>query len=386
MEQPKHFQPPAGFRATLTRGAHGLLRISFTFAVIAGAVLAVQFGAAELSRRAEAAPSPDPASSLPVQIRPVERLGGYTVTRAFIGQIETQRNVTVSFELPGRLADVFVDEGDHVVAGEMIARQDTALLEAEHAQLLASRSATRAQLTFAEQTVERNEELQRRGFAPQAGVDEAQARRDELLGRMAEINAGLDSVDIRLRKTKLQAPFAGRVTVRNVDGGEVLGASQPVISLVELSAPQIRVGLPLDIDETILDEVQVEVAGQVYPARMTSLRPDVDPVTRTRTALFAVDTDRLLTVGQTAQLNLQHRIAADGFWVPVASLKEGVRGQWTLLAVDEAQSVRAAQVEILHAESNRVYVRAGLPNGTPLIDVGPQRVTVGQRVIPNFSE
>lgn len=386
MEQPKHSQSPAGFAATMTRLAHGLLRISLTFGVIAGAALAVQFGAAELSRRAEAAPSPDSASPLPVQIKPVERMSGYTVTRAFIGQIEAQRNLTVSFELPGRLADVFVDEGDHVVAGEMIARQDTALLEAEHAQLLASRSATRAQLTFAEQTVERNEELQRRGFAPQAGVDEAQARRDELLGRMAEINAGLASVDIRLRKTKLQAPFAGRVTARNVDGGEALAASQPVISLVELSAPQIRVGLPLDIDDRILDEVQIKVAGQEYPARLTSLRPDIDPVTRTRTALFTVDSDRLLTVGQTAKLILQHRISADGFWVPVASLKEGVRGQWTLLAVDEAQSVRAAQVEILHAESNRVYVRAGLPDGTPLIDVGPQRVTVGQRVIPNFSE
>ena len=45
-----------------------------------------------------------------------------------------------------------------------------------------------------------------------------------------------------------------------------------------------------------------------------------------------------------------------------------------------AGTVRAAPVEILHAESERVFVRAALPTGTLLINEGPQRVTVGQQV------
>ena len=51
--------------------------------------------------------------------------------RAFVGQNEPQRTVTVSFELPGQLASISADEGDSVSQGQIIARQDTSLLEAE---------------------------------------------------------------------------------------------------------------------------------------------------------------------------------------------------------------------------------------------------------------
>ena len=105
-----------------------------------------------------------------------------------------------------------------------------------------------------------------------------------------------------------------------------------------------------------------------------------DPVTRTRTAIFAIEGDTALTFGQTARLLVREDVPAEGLWIPTTSLKEGVRGQWTILMVDPEDTVRAAVVEILHAESTRVFVRGGFPDGTKLIDEGPQRVTVGQKV------
>ena len=77
---------------------------------------------------------------------------------------------------------------------------------------------------------------------------------------------------------------------------------------------------------------------------------------------------------------IEESVEAAGIWVPTTSLKEGVRGQWTMLVVDAENVVRQASVEILHAESTRVFVRGAFPAGMRLIDAGPQRVTVGQRV------
>ncbi len=386
MDQTRNTPKPIGIRTALAKATRLVFRTTLTLAVIAGAAVAVQYGASELTRRAEAAPSPDPAPAIPVSATPLVRESGYDVERAFIGQVEAQKTVNVSFELSGLLADVLVDEGDSVTRGQLLARQDTALLEAERTQLLASKSATEAQLLFAEQTVTRSEELRARGFAPQAGLDEAIARRNELLGRLAEIEAGLTNVDIRLQKSRIAAPFDGRVTTRAVDGGETLGSGQPVLGLVELRAPQVRVGVPLDFDEARLADVQIELEGATVPATLITLRPDIDPVTRTRTAIFALEAETAPAFGQTARLVIRERVVAEGFWVPVKSLKEGVRGQWTLLTVDEDTTVRAAQVEILHAESDRVFARAGFADGTPLIDAGPQRVTVGQHVVLNLSE
>lgn len=386
MEKPDTDATKRGFVTVMKWTAVSVVRTTVTLGVIAGAVFAIQFGAAELAQRAEASPTPDAAPAIPVTATPLTRQTGYEVQRAFIGQVEAAKTVNISFELAGRLENILVDEGDTVSVGQVLATQDTALLQSERTQLLASKSATEAQLKFANQTVERNEELQRRGFAPQAGVDEALARRDELNGRIAELDAGLTNVDIRLSKARVVAPFDGRVTARSVDGGETMGAGQSFVGLVELRAPQVRVGVPVDFDATQLSEAQIEVDGRPIPAKLASLRPDIDPVTRTRTALFELQTEKAPAFGQTARLLVTERVEKDGFWVPITSLREGVRGQWTLLTVDDEDTVRAAQIEILHAETDRVFARAGFADRTPLIDAGPQRVTVGQHVVLNLSE
>lgn len=362
------------------------VRVTLTLAVAAGAASLVWYGAAELTRRADAAPLPEAATALPVLAAPIRQEDGYDVLRAFVGQVEPRKTVSMSFELAGRLATIRADEGDTVQEGQVLASLDTSLLEAERAQLLASKSATEAQLRFAVQTFERSQELLARGFATQADLDGAQAARDALQSRIAEIEAGIASVDIRIGKSVIEAPFDGRVTSRSVDGGEALAPGQAVLGLVQLGAPQVRVGVPLDLDETRLGDARIDLAGQIFPATLVTLRPDIDPVTRTRTALFTIDTAEPPAFGRNAHLLVAERMDAKGIWVPVTSLKEGLRGQWTILTVDRTNTVRAASVEILHAESERVFVRGAFPEGTRLIAGGPQRVTVGQTVVATLGE
>ncbi|MEM9433814.1 MAG: efflux RND transporter periplasmic adaptor subunit [Pseudomonadota bacterium] len=363
------------------RAMRAVIRLCITLVVLAGAVFAVQFGALELDRRAKAAPSPEAAAVIPVTVSPLEITEAYSVQRVFVGQIEPQQTVSISFELSGKLADILVDEGDTVTQGQLLAQQDISLLQAEQARLQASRQATQAQLRFAGQTVERNEQLSARGFSSQAGLDEALARQTELTARIAEIDAGLDRVSIQIGKSTLRAPFAGRLTERLVDGGETLAAGQRVLGIVATETPQLRIGVPLEVTRDQLQTSKVAVAGETYDARLVSLRPDIDPVTRTRTALFEIDTDVPLVFGQTARLSIENDIEAKGFWLPTTSLKEGQRGQWTVLLVDAEDIVRSASVEVLHIESDRVYVRSAVPEGARLIDDGPQRVTLGQKVV-----
>lgn len=364
----------------IARLGKALGRTGVTLAIAAGALFSVQFGASELDRRASAAPQPDPAATIPVSTSPVIRETGYTIQRSFIGQIEAQKATTLSFELSGRLEEILVDEGDRVEAGQLLAQQDIALLLSERAQLTASKAATEAQLKFADQTVTRNSELTEQGFTSQAGLDEALARQSELRARIAEIEAGIDNVAIRIAKSKLRAPFDGQITTRLADGGETLSPGQQIFGLVELAKPQVRIGVPLDISAPDLETATIQVDGTPLPATLLTLRPDIDPVTRTRTALFELDAAETPAFGQTARLVVTQAIAAEGVWVPTTSLKEGVRGQWTVLTVDADNIVRTASVELLHAESDRVFVRGAFPEGTTLVDAGPQRVTAGQRV------
>lgn len=369
-------------RATLKLIWRRFLRVSLTLIVAAFAAFAVVIGSQQISRLSAAAPDPVAAPLTPVATTPVALSSSYTVERRFIGQVEPRRTVPVSFELGGQLAEILVGEGDAVMAGQPLARLDTRLLQADAERLAASRAALDAQLTFALQTIARQADLNDRGFASTAALDEARARVDELRARIAEVDAGLLSNAIQTEKSTVHAPFDGRVAARFVDGGESVAPGQTMVQIVEQGMPLVRVGLPLDLDAADLAEVVIDIDGQLYPATLSALRPDVDPQTRTRMALFAIDTTTDLAFGQTARLILTETHTETGLWVAATALQEGLRGQWTLLAVDADHIVRAVSVQVVHIADDQVYVRGAFPDGLQLIASGPQRVTVGQTVVP----
>lgn len=344
---------------------------------IAGAVVAV--GTGVLNDRAEAVPAPQAAARIPVAVDVMKVEESYTIPRRFIGQVEAGTEATLSFELGGRLAELTADEGDTVKKGQIIARLDTGLLQAERARLKASRAAITAQLAFAESRLERARELQGQGFSSQETLDQALATRDELTARIAEIDAGIASVDINISKSEIRAPFDGRVGAQSVDVTETLSAGQPVLSLIETTEPMVRIGLPLGLSPEALAKVTIDIEGVLYPAELRRIRPDIDPVTRTRTALFALDTDDAPTFGQTATLSIDMQVAARGTWVPVDALQEGSGSIWNVLVVEDG-TVRTAAAELLHAETDRAFVRGTFAEGATLIRSGAHRVVPGQQV------
>ncbi|WP_224824712.1 efflux RND transporter periplasmic adaptor subunit [Cognatishimia sp. MH4019] len=371
-DEPK--KPSAGRRA-----ARMVLNTALTLSVVGAAGFAVVFGSEMLANRAEASVSANTAERLPVTVTELTLSDGYTLPRQFVGQVEAAATVALSFELGGRLSELLVEEGAQVDEGQLLARLDTALLLAERSRLDAARAATTAQLELAESRLVRALALREDGFASEEAVDQTRATRDELQNRIRETDALIASVAINLEKSELFAPFAGQVGLRNVDGGETLSAGAPVLTLIETATPQVRVGLPLSVDLNDLDNAEIAVNGATYPARLLHVRPDIDPVTRTRTAIFAIEAPNAPTFGQTATLILEDRVALPGTWLPLDALQEGVGGVWTVLVVDEGV-VRSAMVEVLYADAARAYVRGTFQPGTQMIDAGAHRVVPGQQV------
>ncbi|MFK7868139.1 MAG: efflux RND transporter periplasmic adaptor subunit [Roseobacter sp.] len=350
-----------------------------TVLIILGAGAAVFFGSSALQSRAAETALPDAAAPTPVSVRPLAFEDGYMRQRAFVGQVEPAAQIDMSFELSGRLVERTVDEGDHVENGQVVARLDVELLNAELEQLKAARAALSVQLDFAERQFSRSAALRQQGFSSVAREDEARASRDELQNRIIEIDAALNAVQIRLRKSVLRAPFSGQVGLMSADPGTTLAAGQPVLSLIEDTAPQVRVGLPLDFDPAQIAQAQIQIGGNSYPAALLHLRPDIDAETRTRTAIFTIDATEPLTFGRTASVVVKMFVEGQGVWMPLDALKEGDGGLWTILVVEDNR-VRTAAVEVLHLDQERAYLRGSFEQGAQLVDAGAHRVVAGQSV------
>lgn len=361
---------------TLTTTGRIIVTLAFTFV----ALTAVIFGQSFLADRAAAIPPPLGAEPLPVNVQNVAHENSYLTERLFLGQVEPASTVDLSFELSGLITELHVSEGSAVQKGDLLARLDTTLLETEKTRLQALRSATKAQLVFAQTRLDRAINLQKEGFTSVETRDRALALRDELANRIAETDAALRAVEINLSKSVLSSPISGRVAAQTSDASETISPGQPILTIMETSAPEFRVGLPLDLDPELFTSATIQIAEATYSAELLQIRPDIDSVTRTRTVLFRLPENAPFLFGQTATLRIEIETKATGFWVALDALKQGDGRVWTVLTVDDTNTVRRAAVEIVHAEHDRAYVSGSVKDGDLLIETGAHRVVPGQKV------
>lgn len=354
------------------------------FFAISGA--AIVGGSNVIADRALAVEAPVPAPQITVPVMAIERAEAFEIERRFAGQVEAAQQTGVAFEAGGTITEIMVDEGDLVAAGDVMARLDTRLLIAERDQLMASREALDAQRELARRTADRQEELQDRGFASNQQADQAVLTLVELTARQAEIDAGLLAVDIQLEKAEIRAPFEGRVTSRAADIGATVGGGQTVVTLVEDVPPRFRVGLAPSLADQLDGDAEavITLGAQQWPARLDAILPEVDPVTRTRTVLFAFEDQSDVLLGDTGTITITETIEQPGFWVPLAALRDGVRGTWTVMTVDESADASTAAIEavqIIHADSIRAYVAGTLPDRATIVADGGHQVVVGQPLV-----
>ena len=375
----------AGLRISPHVRGRGILGIAATAAVIAASVAAVLAGASLIAERAAAVPPPPRAPLTPVAVATVTPQPGYRVTRRFIGQIEAPGRIDLGFELAGRVVEILAQEGDRVPRGAPLARLDAAALEAQRAALLAERDALSADAELARLTLARNEQLARGGFRSESARDDSRLTVARVAARMAALDAQIAGVDVLIGKSAIAAPFDAVVGSRLADPGQNIAAGAPILRLFEHAAPQLRVGLPIALADRLApgDIVPVEIEGRRLDARVLRLRADLDPVTRTRGVVLALPEAARLAFGQTGSLVLEEEVAEPGFWAPVAALREGSRGSWTVLAVTPGPTgpvIAVAAVEVIHLAGERVFLRGALPAGARIVSHAPGRVAPGQAV------
>jgi multidrug efflux pump subunit AcrA (membrane-fusion protein) len=407
--------------------------------------LGLVFGIKRFANNAQQTEETVEFNILPVETQTVEPVKSYEVARTYTGEIAAVRSSELGFDRSGELIQVLVEEGDRVTTGEALARLDTRNLQAQRQQLEAQRAEAQARLTELERgprqediaaaraavrDLENQLQLQQRqrsrreylyeeGAIPReqldefafgaealnARLDQARSNLEELLNgtrpeRIAaqqavvkRLDNSMADLDITIAKSTLKAPYAGIVSQRQVDEGNVVAAGQSVIRLVENAAPEARIGMPSKVANQLqLGSSQtVQIDSQTYSATIKSILPEVDPDTRTQAIVLTLDRSAIAKIspGQTVRLNLTETIDTEGYWLPTGALSRGIRGLWTCYVLTqpddtkpEVYEIEQQSVEILHQQSDRVLVRGTLQPGDRIVTSGTHRLVPGQEVRP----
>jgi len=133
----------------------------------------------------------------------------------------------------------------------------------------------------------------------------------------------------------------------------------------------------------------VETGAGTVEAVLHTRLPSVDPDTRTVTAIFRIpEPPEGLRHGDLARLAVSSERPGEGFWLPLTALAESRRGLWAAFAlVSEAEAqdedvfrVERRELQLVHAEADRAFVRGTLRDGERIVSTGLHRIVPGQRV------
>ena len=317
----------------------------------------------------------------------------FEMKRQFSGQIEARRRSLLGFDRIGQVTEVYVDRGDEVSAGQLIAALDVDSLRAQRHKLEADLRSAEALLreakagprqdtikaaraSLAEQQSQldlSNESLRRRenlfnkkliareeldqAVAAQARwsavVDNAQSQLDELLegtrleridsqaAQVQSIEAAIAQINVELQKSQIFAPYDCKVLARDVDEGAIVSPGQAVVSIVEFRKLEAKVGVsPIFAKKVVKGQsLDVECSGVSLAGTVQAIISEVDPNTRTQSIIVSLPENAWEQVasGDIARVSFSQKERSKGFWVPTEALVAGPRGLWNCFIVENIQ-------------------------------------------------
>ena len=196
--------------------------------------------------------------------------------RTLTGVVGLYREENIGFEIDGRVTTVlneglevrgpvFNEQGDLIRQGDPIAAMESARYGSQvgvlQARLDAARrnlQAVQAQVTLAQQTLERQKAIFAEGAGAQQAVDDAQSAFDQATAQLAaqratvqEVTQGLDTATEDLGDAVLFAPFSGRITKLHISEGAVVSAGMPIVTLTLMDPVRIQVEVSADDERDI---------------------------------------------------------------------------------------------------------------------------------------
>ena len=264
------------------------------------------------------------------------------------GTIKPLQETVIYSRANGYLKKWYVDIGDKVKDGQLLAEIDTPELDQQIMQARAQLAQAEAQVTqamanrdFSKSNLERYKKLTPQGVTSQQELDQhaAQAQVDEANVTVAQANVGAQHANIdRLNQLKsfarVMAPFGGTISARSVDIGALVtaGNGTPLFNLVDTDPVRVFIQVPQDVAPGVRADVAAEVsvreyASRVFSGKVARAAGSLDQQSRTMlTEVRVPNPDGALLAGMYAEVALTlpnpHRV----FEIPASAVVTDAKG------------------------------------------------------------
>jgi len=327
------------------------------------------------------------------------------------GYVTARRAATVSSKITGKVVEVLIEEGMKVTQGQVLARLDDSnvklSLRLAEAQFISATNAlgeTRVRINEAEQELQRQTNLMKSKIATQADFDHAEAAtlalKAKLLFQQSDAlvaERGVSSWLQQLEDTIIRAPFAGIVTAKNAQPGEMISPMSSggftrtgICTIVDMDSLEIEI----DVNESYIHRVEarqpVEATLDAYPdwkipCKVIAIIPTADR--QKSTVKVRVGFDKIeprILPEMSAKVAFRDRassgsaVAGRTAIVPRSAVQQQ-DGREVVLVVQNGRTERRA-VTVSSTQNEESVITAGLSDGERVVVDGPKGLGDGVAV------
>jgi len=287
------------------------------------------------------------------------------------GSVEAVNEAFISPEVNGQIMEIYVQEGDRVRKGQLLARLNTEVTEKNIVELKTS-------LALATEIYERQERLWKQQIGSELQYLEARNNKTSIENRLETIQAQLDM-------SLIYAPIDGIVEKVNQKKGELAVPGMQLIQLVDLSELYVRA----DISESFLPSIKsgdtVSLTFPSYPDYEKTLKINrVSNVINKNNRTFEVELrldnkEEMLKPNMIAIIRVNDFTAENSLVIPSKIIKEDLNGRYIYVAAKEGNERVARKRYVITGRTfgSNTRVIKGLEAGDQIITDGFSRVTDG---------
>lgn len=302
-----------------------------------------------------------------------------------VGTVEARRAYLMGPVVAGRVLNVYVDVGDSVKEGQLLAEMDSIDLSQKMVAAQAQVTDAKARLLLASETHKRYVELGNKNFVSPIVVEGKSQELNSAKAIVQKTTADLAGLKQQELNNKLRAPVDGIITSRDAEPGSTVIAGQAVLKLIDPTSLWIKtrfdqgksMGLAVGLDANVIlrSNPHQPISGKVVRVEMLS-----DSVAEERIAqIEMIDMPKTVSIGEMAEVTLQLAPSEYGLSLPNASIKK--KGDETGVWVLKDGKPHFARVQIgQNGLNGQVVILSGLKSGDEVVLYSDAEIKEGQRI------
>ncbi len=285
----------------------------------------------------------------------------------------------------GRVTQVYVDAGDWVKPGQVMASIDRSVQNQQVARLDASVASARADLNLAQANLDRAAKLVQRGFISKADIDRLTATRDSSAAQLRVARAQLGETRARNNFLNIVAPKGGFVLERNVEVGQTVSPGSGILFRL---AQNGEMELQAQLSESDLANISVGVSTEVIPVgtnkvltgQIWQISPMIDADSRQGVAKVALSYDQALRPGGFASTRITSGTSQAAV-LPESAVQNDSKGSFVYI-VDKDEKVVRRDVEVGAVSAAGLSITSGLNGAERVVLRAGGFLNPGQTVKP----